>query len=74
MQRYDRLREHAVSYLSQNYDNPAIQDALPEFVDRFARGELPHAGGVLRSLLGLRIALSPLSPFPVEEERVDKDC
>ncbi|KAI1784245.1 hypothetical protein LXA43DRAFT_229845 [Ganoderma leucocontextum] len=62
--RYDRLREHAVSYLSRNYYDLAIQEALPDFIDRFALGDLPHAGGVLGSLLGLRIALAPPSPAP----------
>ncbi|EJF62646.1 hypothetical protein DICSQDRAFT_57708 [Dichomitus squalens LYAD-421 SS1] len=59
--RYDRLREHAVSYLSQVYSDPAVQEALPDFVDRIALGCLPHASGVLRSLLGLRVTLAPPS-------------
>ena len=60
--RYDRLREHAVSYLSQQYSDRAIQDALPEVIERIVLGDMPHAGGVLRSLLGLRVAVS--GPLP----------
>ncbi|KAI1784244.1 hypothetical protein LXA43DRAFT_229962 [Ganoderma leucocontextum] len=57
--RYDRLRGHAVSYLSQNYSKPAVQQSLPDIIQRIALGEMPHAGRVLRSLLGLRVAISP---------------
>ena len=60
--RYDRLREHAVSYLSQQYSDRAIQDALPEVIERIVLGDMPHAGGVLRSLLGLRVAVSDPRP------------
>ncbi len=57
--RYDRLREHAISYLSQNYCKAAIQQSLPGIIQRIALGEMPHAGGVLRALLGLRVVISP---------------
>ena len=59
--RYDRLREHAVSYLSQNYSKQEVQSALLEVIDRIVFGELPHAGSALRSLMGLRVALSDVS-------------
>ena len=56
--RYDRLREHAVSYLSQNYSKQEVQNALPEVIDRIVLGELPNAGEALRSLMGLRVHLA----------------
>ncbi|KAH9915802.1 uncharacterized protein BXZ73DRAFT_22478, partial [Epithele typhae] len=52
--RYDRLREHAVSYLSRHYSKPSVQGALPAVIEKTVLGELPHASGVLLSLLGLR--------------------
>ena len=57
--RYDRLRQYAISYLSQSYSKPPVQRSLPDILQRIAMGELPHAGGVLRSLLGLPVAISP---------------
>ncbi|KAI0694155.1 hypothetical protein C8T65DRAFT_667072 [Cerioporus squamosus] len=63
--RYDRLREHAVSYLSQHYSKPAIQSVLPEVIERVVLGDMPHAGGVLRSLLGLRVTIA--APFPAKQ-------
>lgn len=60
--RYDRLREHAVSYLSQHYSDRAVQEALADTIEKIALGYMPHAGGVLRSLLGLRITVAPPSP------------
>ncbi|KAI0806908.1 hypothetical protein C8Q74DRAFT_1188125 [Fomes fomentarius] len=57
--RYDRLREHAVSYLSQHYSDPGVQDTLPDTIERVVLGDMPHAGNVLRSLLGLRVVIAP---------------
>ncbi|KAI0637429.1 hypothetical protein C8Q77DRAFT_1050083 [Trametes polyzona] len=57
--RYDRLREHAVSYISRNYTDPKVQVALQDALDKVLLGQLPHAGGLLRSLLGLRITVKP---------------
>ena len=59
-QRYDKLREHAVSYLSLHYSHTAVQSKLPETIERVVLGDMPHAGPVLRSLLGLRIVLAKL--------------
>ncbi|KAI0831704.1 hypothetical protein BC628DRAFT_1311282 [Trametes gibbosa] len=56
--RYDKLREHAVSYLSQNYSHPKVQASLQNTLDRVLLGILPHAGPLLRSLLGLRVAVA----------------
>ncbi|KAI0713493.1 hypothetical protein C8Q76DRAFT_731615 [Earliella scabrosa] len=56
--RYDKLREHAVSYLSQHYSNKTVQSKLPETIERVVLGDMPHAGPVLRSLLGLRIVIA----------------
>ncbi|KAL1947412.1 hypothetical protein VTO73DRAFT_14373 [Trametes versicolor] len=57
--RYDRLREHAVSYLSQNYSDLRVQASLQDALDKVLMGQAPHAGPLLRSLLGLRIATAP---------------
>ncbi|KAI0713494.1 hypothetical protein C8Q76DRAFT_463336 [Earliella scabrosa] len=67
--RYDRLREHAVSYLSQHYSKPAVQNALPIIIDKIVLGEMPHAGGTLRSLLGLRVAVSITTPHEPNPSR-----
>ncbi|KAI0747614.1 hypothetical protein C8Q80DRAFT_686169 [Daedaleopsis nitida] len=61
--RYPRLREHAVSYLSQHYADRAIQNNLPDAIEKVVLGYMPHAGDVLRSLLGLRAAVA--SPKPI---------
>ena len=74
--RYDRLREHAVSYLSQNYTNPSVQGRMPDTIDRLVLGDLPHAGGILRSLLGLRVAVAPpppVSPILTREAQLDEN-
>ncbi|KAI8999047.1 hypothetical protein BD414DRAFT_476823 [Trametes punicea] len=63
--RYDRLREHAVSYLVQVYSDPRVEASLREMLDKVAQGQLPHASGLLCSLLGIRMALTrPESPLP----------
>ncbi|KAI0648313.1 hypothetical protein C8Q79DRAFT_954819 [Trametes meyenii] len=63
--RYERLREHAVSYLAQNYLDPKIQTSLHDALDKVVLGQLPHAGDLLRSLLGLRMAATiPEGPTP----------
>lgn len=59
--RYDRLREHAVSYLSENYYDTKVQDSLNDALDKVLLGHAPHAGLFLRSLLGLRMATAPPS-------------
>ncbi|OJT12245.1 hypothetical protein TRAPUB_11233 [Trametes pubescens] len=59
--RYDRLREHTVSYLSQNYYDSNVQDSLQDALDKVLLGHVPHAGLLLRSLLGLRMATAPPS-------------
>ncbi|RDX52740.1 hypothetical protein OH76DRAFT_123004 [Lentinus brumalis] len=61
--RYDRLREHAVSYLSQHYSDRAVQNDLSEIIQRIVAGNMPHAGGVLQSLLGLRVSVAAPIPF-----------
>ena len=49
-----------------NYSDPAVQRSLSEVIDKVVLGELPHAGGVLRSLMDLRVAV------PLNEIRQDK--
>ncbi|PIL30568.1 hypothetical protein GSI_07268 [Ganoderma sinense ZZ0214-1] len=56
--RYDRLREHAISFLCRNYYTSAVQESFPDIIQRIALGEMPHASGVLRSLLGLPAVIS----------------
>ncbi|KAM5542629.1 hypothetical protein V8D89_003590 [Ganoderma adspersum] len=70
--RYDRLREHAISYLSRNYSTPDVQQSLPDIIQRIASGEIPHAGGVLRSLLGLPVVISPPTYGRVPHSRTTK--
>ncbi|KAI0781384.1 hypothetical protein BD413DRAFT_462698 [Trametes elegans] len=55
--RYDPLREHAVSFLSRNFSDSRVQASLPDVIDQVVSGQLPHTGALLRSLLGLRIAM-----------------
>ncbi|KAI0668480.1 hypothetical protein C8Q78DRAFT_1047341 [Trametes maxima] len=63
--RYERLREHAVSYLAQNYLDPKIQSSLHDALDKVLLGQSPHVGDLLRSLLGLRMAATiPEGPTP----------
>ncbi|KAI9056947.1 hypothetical protein FKP32DRAFT_1598832 [Trametes sanguinea] len=74
--RYERLREHAVSYLMQIYSDPQVEAALHDTLDKVAKGQLPHASGILRSLFGLRMALTqaerPISPPPSLSARASK--
>ena len=63
-----------MSYLSQNYTNPSVQGRLPDTIDRLVLGDLPHAGGILLSLLGLRVAVAPqppVSPIHTWEPQLD---
>lgn len=70
MVRYDRLREHAVSVLSQNYNDHGVQIALKHTIGRVVNGELPHAHSLLLSLLGLRIAIQPPAIVATENSAV----
>ncbi|KAI0648312.1 hypothetical protein C8Q79DRAFT_567910 [Trametes meyenii] len=69
--RYDRLREHTVSVLSQNFSDSKVQRALPDALDKVLLGMAPHAGPLLHSLLGVRMASVPVpappSPVPVAD-------
>ncbi|KAI0781362.1 hypothetical protein BD413DRAFT_504804 [Trametes elegans] len=60
--RYDRLREHAVAYLSRKFSHSEVQGPLHDALDKVLLGHSPHAGPLLRSLLGLRIVAGPSAP------------
>ncbi|RPD73522.1 hypothetical protein L226DRAFT_614035 [Lentinus tigrinus ALCF2SS1-7] len=44
--RYDRLREDAVSFMSQHYTDSAVQQSLPDIIDKIVIGDMPYAGGL----------------------------
>ncbi|KAI0373268.1 hypothetical protein BV20DRAFT_1119317 [Pilatotrama ljubarskyi] len=66
--RYDRLCEDAVSYLSRNFSDPRLQASLQHALDKVVSGLSPHAGPILRSLLGLRILATVHTGNSIGEE------